>query len=153
MASETESSVPIEEGAFESLSFVDRRHCAFVSGIRPCEEMVSVAAPMSPREERIVQNEALFREINEHIAELAERIRVDGDPLPLLALTDGLAANRSSPKEMPPRATWRGWSARGVGGARRRGGGLPTGLTFRQSRSVRGRVSECGAELRRGELL
>jgi hypothetical protein len=39
---------------------------------------------MSPREKRIVQNEALFREVNAHIAELEERIRVGGDPLPLI---------------------------------------------------------------------
>jgi hypothetical protein len=39
---------------------------------------------MSPREQRIVQNEALFREVNKRIAELEDRISVPGDLLPLL---------------------------------------------------------------------
>jgi hypothetical protein len=39
---------------------------------------------MSPREKRIVHNEALFREVNARIAELEDRIRVDGEPLPLI---------------------------------------------------------------------
>lgn len=39
---------------------------------------------MSPREKRIVENEALFREVNKRIAELQERISLTGDPLPLM---------------------------------------------------------------------
>jgi hypothetical protein len=39
---------------------------------------------MSPREKRIVENEALFREVNKRIAELEERISVPGDLLPLI---------------------------------------------------------------------
>jgi hypothetical protein len=39
---------------------------------------------MSPREKRIVQNEALFREVNKRIAELEDRISVSGDLLPLI---------------------------------------------------------------------
>jgi hypothetical protein len=39
---------------------------------------------MSPREKRIVHNEALFREVNAHIAELEDRISIQGEPLPLI---------------------------------------------------------------------
>jgi hypothetical protein len=39
---------------------------------------------MSPREQRIIHNEALFREVNAHIAELEDRISVVGDLLPLI---------------------------------------------------------------------
>lgn len=39
---------------------------------------------MSRREKRIVHNEALFREVNRHIAELEDRISVPGDLLPLM---------------------------------------------------------------------
>lgn len=39
---------------------------------------------MSPREKRIFQNEALFREVNTHIAELEDRISTEGDLLPLI---------------------------------------------------------------------
>jgi hypothetical protein len=39
---------------------------------------------MSPRENRIIHNEALFREVNAHIADLENRLRIDGDLLPLI---------------------------------------------------------------------
>jgi hypothetical protein len=39
---------------------------------------------MSPREKRILQNEALFREVNKRIAELDDRISAPGDLLPLI---------------------------------------------------------------------
>jgi hypothetical protein len=39
---------------------------------------------MSPREQRIIHNEALFREVNAHIAELEERIRLREELLPLI---------------------------------------------------------------------
>jgi hypothetical protein len=39
---------------------------------------------MSPRENRISRNEELFREVNAHIAALEERMRVDGELLPLI---------------------------------------------------------------------
>lgn len=39
---------------------------------------------MSPREQRILQNEELFRDVNAHIAKLEDRIRSDDEPLPLI---------------------------------------------------------------------
>jgi hypothetical protein len=39
---------------------------------------------MSPREQRIIHNEDLFREVNAHIANLEDRIRTDDDLLPLI---------------------------------------------------------------------
>ena len=39
---------------------------------------------MSPREKRILQNEALFREVNKRIAELEDRLSIPGDLLPLI---------------------------------------------------------------------
>lgn len=39
---------------------------------------------MSPREQRIIHNEALFREVNAHIADLEERMRLQGELLPLI---------------------------------------------------------------------
>lgn len=39
---------------------------------------------MSPREQRIIHNEALFREVNAHIAELEERVRISEELLPLI---------------------------------------------------------------------
>src|SRR5262249_3200369 len=38
---------------------------------------------MPPREERAIRNEALFREVNVHIADLEERVRTSGELLPL----------------------------------------------------------------------
>jgi hypothetical protein len=35
---------------------------------------------MSPREQRIVENEALFREVNAHIARLEDRIGSEEEP-------------------------------------------------------------------------
>jgi hypothetical protein len=39
---------------------------------------------MSPREQRIIHNEALFREVNAHIADLEERLRLQEELLPLI---------------------------------------------------------------------
>ena len=39
---------------------------------------------MSPREKRVIQNEALFREVNTRIAELEDRISSGGELLPLV---------------------------------------------------------------------
>ena len=39
---------------------------------------------MSPREERAIRNEALFREVNVHIADLEERVHTTDELLPLV---------------------------------------------------------------------
>jgi hypothetical protein len=39
---------------------------------------------MSPRKERAIRNQALFREVNSRIAELEGRISISGEPLPLV---------------------------------------------------------------------
>jgi hypothetical protein len=39
---------------------------------------------MPPREERAIRNEALFREVNVHIADLEERVHAAGELLPLV---------------------------------------------------------------------
>jgi hypothetical protein len=39
---------------------------------------------MQPREERAIRNEALFREVNVHIADLEERVHATGELLPLV---------------------------------------------------------------------
>ena len=39
---------------------------------------------MSPREERAIRNEALFREVNLHIAGLEERVQTTDELLPLV---------------------------------------------------------------------
>jgi len=39
---------------------------------------------MSPRDERAIRNEALFREVNVHIADLEERVHANGELLPLV---------------------------------------------------------------------
>jgi hypothetical protein len=39
---------------------------------------------MPPREERAIRNEALFREVNVHIADLEERVHASGELLPLV---------------------------------------------------------------------
>ena len=39
---------------------------------------------MSPREKRIIRNEALFREVNAHIANLEERLGIEGELMPLV---------------------------------------------------------------------
>jgi hypothetical protein len=39
---------------------------------------------MPPQEERAIRNEALFREVNVHIADLEERIQQEGEPLSLI---------------------------------------------------------------------
>lgn len=39
---------------------------------------------MPPREERAIRNEALFREVNVHIANLEKRVHSTGESLPLL---------------------------------------------------------------------
>ncbi len=39
---------------------------------------------MSPREKRVLRNEALFREVNAHIASLEERLGSEGELMPLV---------------------------------------------------------------------
>jgi hypothetical protein len=39
---------------------------------------------MSPREDRAIRNEALFREVNVHIADLEERVHATDELLPLV---------------------------------------------------------------------
>jgi hypothetical protein len=39
---------------------------------------------MSPREQRIIRNEALFREVNAHIADLEDRLRSEAGLMPLI---------------------------------------------------------------------
>src|SRR5215471_12775709 len=39
---------------------------------------------MSPRDERAIRNETLFREVNVHIADLEERVHAAGEMLPLV---------------------------------------------------------------------
>ena len=39
---------------------------------------------MPPRDERAIRNEALFREVNVHIADLEERVHASGELLPLV---------------------------------------------------------------------
>ena len=39
---------------------------------------------MSPREKRTIRNEALFREVNAHIANLEERLGSEGELMPLV---------------------------------------------------------------------
>jgi hypothetical protein len=39
---------------------------------------------MSPRDERAIRNEALFREVNVHIADLEARVHATGEMLPLV---------------------------------------------------------------------
>jgi hypothetical protein len=39
---------------------------------------------MSPREQRIIRNEALFREVNAHIANLEQRLGGEGNLMPLV---------------------------------------------------------------------
>ena len=39
---------------------------------------------MSPRDERAIRNEALFREVNVHIADLEARVHTTGEMLPLV---------------------------------------------------------------------
>jgi hypothetical protein len=41
-------------------------------------------AHLSPRKNRITHNEELFRQINAHIAELENRLVLEGEPLPLV---------------------------------------------------------------------
>lgn len=51
---------------------------------RPRDSLAGSEHPMPPRRKRIIHNEALFREVNAHIAELEERISIEGEPLPLI---------------------------------------------------------------------
>jgi hypothetical protein len=45
---------------------------------------VSKEVSVSPRENRIIRNEALFREVNAHIAGLEERLGTEGELMPLI---------------------------------------------------------------------
>ncbi len=55
---------------------------------------------MSPREERAIRNEALFREVNVHIADLEERVHATGELLPLVC--ECLRTGCSVPIEVEP---------------------------------------------------
>ncbi|MFL5959860.1 MAG: hypothetical protein ACJ75G_06315 [Gaiellaceae bacterium] len=55
---------------------------------------------MPPREERAIRNEALFREVNVHIADLEERVRSSGELLPLVC--ECVRAGCASPIEVDP---------------------------------------------------
>ncbi len=55
---------------------------------------------MPPREERAIRNEALFREVNVHIADLEERVHATGELLPLVC--ECVRAGCSVPIEVEP---------------------------------------------------
>jgi hypothetical protein len=55
---------------------------------------------MPPREERAIRNEALFREVNVHIADLEERVHATGELLPLVC--ECVRAGCSAPIEVEP---------------------------------------------------
>ena len=55
---------------------------------------------MSPRDERAIRNEALFREVNVHIADLEERVHVTGELLPLVC--ECVRTGCSVPLEVEP---------------------------------------------------
>jgi hypothetical protein len=55
---------------------------------------------MSPRDERAIRNEALFREVNVHIADLEERVHASGELLPLVC--ECVRAGCSVPLEVEP---------------------------------------------------
>lgn len=59
---------------------------------------------MSPRQERAIHNEALFREVNSHIAEMEEQARRTdwGEPLPLVC--ECALTGCSAPIEVAPAA-------------------------------------------------
>jgi len=55
---------------------------------------------MPPRDERAIRNEALFREVNVHIADLEERVHVTGELLPLVC--ECVHTGYSMPLEVEP---------------------------------------------------
>jgi hypothetical protein len=55
---------------------------------------------MSPRDERAIRNEALFREVNVHIADLEERVHASGELLPLVC--ECVRTGCSVPLEVEP---------------------------------------------------
>jgi len=55
---------------------------------------------MPPRDERAIRNEALFREVNVHIADLEERVHVTGELLPLVC--ECVRTGCSVPLEVEP---------------------------------------------------
>jgi hypothetical protein len=55
---------------------------------------------MQPREERAIRNEALFREVNVHIADLEERVHATGELLPLVC--ECVRTGCSVPVEVEP---------------------------------------------------
>jgi hypothetical protein len=55
---------------------------------------------MPPRDERAIRNEALFREVNVHIADLEERVHATGELLPLVC--ECVRTGCSAPLEVEP---------------------------------------------------
>ena len=55
---------------------------------------------MSPRDERTIRNEALFREVNVHIADLEARVHATGEMLPLVC--ECVQTGCSVPLEVEP---------------------------------------------------
>ena len=55
---------------------------------------------MSPRDERAIRNEALFREVNLHIADLEARVNAMGEMLPLVC--ECVQTGCSVPLEVEP---------------------------------------------------
>jgi len=55
---------------------------------------------MSPRNERAIRNEALFREVNVHIADLEARVHATGEMLPLVC--ECVQTGCSVPLEVEP---------------------------------------------------
>ena len=55
---------------------------------------------MSPRDERAIRNEALFREVNVHIADLEARVHATGEMLPLVC--ECVQTGCSVPLEIEP---------------------------------------------------
>jgi len=60
----------------------------------------NIPAHMSPRDERAIRNEALFREVNVHIADLEARVHASGEMLPLVC--ECVRTGCSIPLEVEP---------------------------------------------------
>jgi hypothetical protein len=60
----------------------------------------NIPAHMSPRDERAIRNEALFREVNVHIADLEARVHATGEMLPLVC--ECVRTGCSVPLEVEP---------------------------------------------------
>lgn len=62
---------------------------------------------MSPRDERALRNEELFREVNAHIAELEERLRDERFPEPLHLVCECERTGCSTPLEVESETFYR----------------------------------------------